>query len=143
MSLTWTTQLDHKLVNTGFVTIPVGAPGRTEAGDFVHFKWDTNFPYQNYAVVIETLSPILTPGGNRSYFRSIGPLAGAAASATSSKVQLPAIVLSNKAKIVLVPNIEGYPVYIGVIGRGNLYTLPSPYINGVMTKNVTYQMTQQ
>lgn len=80
--------------------------------DAIKFVWDSTFPYQEYDVLIESLSAAGEP------YKKVGPL--------ERVVIIPRIAWGSKSNIALVPRTKPeLPKFLGVFNRGMKYIVNS------------------
>lgn len=110
-------QYDIQRINNQHLTLPIAVPYRLDATDFVFFNFPSNFPVDQYRVVIE--SPATGSAHPWDRFRDIGHL--------QSKVELPGIIFSkgfgSAAQIGVIPKQSGYDAFISNLVRGATYTI--------------------
>lgn len=116
-----------KTRNFGYwVSVPTEVKGRINADDYVFMNWDSNVPVGMYHVIVESASNADPNESNR--FRRIGRL--------EKYVELPDVHFSkgfgSHSRILILPDTEGLPSYIGDLHRGSTYFM-NP--DGVMTSS--------
>ena len=110
-------QLDISATRPDWFTLPRYLPMRLSAVDFVFFKWQDGFNFQDYQVVVEVLDNAGPP------YRSISPL--------KRSVELPHIQYGWHARIGVVPNSSHLPLFEAELNRGSTYIIPQVRRNGV------------
>ena len=109
-------QFDIPRVHNSHVTLPLAIPYRLDATDYVFFNFPSEFPYQNYRVIFESISNASSNPDDR--FRDIGPL--------EKKVELPGVYFSrgfgSQASILVLP-VNGGKTFLGNLVRGATYTI--------------------
>lgn len=113
-----TRQYDIPRTGNFHVTLPIVAPYRINATDFVFFNYSNDFPVNNYKVIVESAS-VASPNIN-DRFRDIGPL--------ENKCELPNVYFSrgfeSTSSILVLPKQHGQgKSYIGNLVRGATYNI--------------------
>lgn len=112
-------QYDSVRTSNHTVVIPQGIPYRLNATDYVFFNYPTDFPLDQYRVVMESMSNASSHPNDR--FRDIGPL--------EKKCELPDVYFSRglgtASSILVLPKDEtmGLPAFIGNLVRGATYNI--------------------
>ena len=109
-------QFDILATRPDWFTIPKQMPGRLTAIDFVYFIWPQHVDPRRYSVVVEVLD---TAGPT---YRKISPL--------QKNVELPHVQYDWHARIGVVPDSEGLPIFEAELSRGSTYRIPEVRSNG-------------
>lgn len=103
-------QLDIPYNDFQFFTLPTSLPGRVTAEDMIFFNWPESMDPSPYTVVVPSLD---TSGPS---FRSIGQL--------RETMQLPLVHFDWGKEVLVLPNIDSLPKFVGIFSRSMTYTLP-------------------